>query len=88
MCIKGESNAKCRFCQGICICSRCIRSITISKLKTIFSLLGGDILELQRQSYFSKMCSRACQELKDSIKSDSGKKEVKEVTLASYKMQL
>lgn len=82
MCIKGDSNLKCRFCQGSCTCSRCIRSNTIAKLKTIYALLGGNIDSLQKNSYFGQICTRSIPKQDPFVKKD------RPSTWISYKMQL
>lgn len=43
-----EGSNMCPFCQGICFCSRCLRNDNIMKLKTMYALLGGDVVKLNK----------------------------------------
>ena len=36
-----DKNGLCPFCQGVCFCTRCSRQEMITKIKSIFLLLGG-----------------------------------------------
>lgn len=38
-----DKNGLCPFCQGVCFCTRCGRNDTITRLKSIYLLLGGDM---------------------------------------------
>lgn len=84
MCIKGESSAKCRFCQCVCSCSRCIRSNTIAKFKTMVALLGGDVASLEQHSFLAKICGRKEQENRVEAAREAGE----DMTMTSFKMQL
>jgi len=42
-----NSNGMCPFCLGVCVCTRCLRSEKIYKLKSYFISIGGNISKLQ-----------------------------------------
>ncbi|CAK78950.1 unnamed protein product (macronuclear) [Paramecium tetraurelia] len=44
----------CPFCQAICFCSRCQRNDIMIKLKDLFTICGGDLEQLTKDSIFEK----------------------------------
>ena len=38
-----DKNGLCPFCQGVCFCTRCARNDMITRLKSIYLLLGGQM---------------------------------------------
>ncbi|KAM3144796.1 hypothetical protein pb186bvf_003105 [Paramecium bursaria] len=44
----------CPFCQATCFCSRCQRNDIMIKLRDLYTLCGGDIDELSKDSVFEK----------------------------------
>ncbi|CAK83228.1 unnamed protein product (macronuclear) [Paramecium tetraurelia] len=44
----------CPFCQAICFCSRCQRNDIMIKLKDLFTICGGDLDQLSKDSIFEK----------------------------------
>ncbi|CAD8047543.1 unnamed protein product [Paramecium sonneborni] len=44
----------CPFCQAICFCSRCQRNDIMIKLKDLYTICGGDLEQLTKDSIFEK----------------------------------
>ena len=45
----------CPFCQGVCQCSRCLRSDTIFKMKSMYLQLGGDLKKLVHDRFYQEL---------------------------------
>jgi hypothetical protein len=50
-----KDNGLCPFCLGICSCTRCLRNEKIAKFKAMYSILGGDLVQLQETSMIEKL---------------------------------
>lgn len=42
----------CPFCLGTCYCTRCLRNDMITRLKGVFIILGGDLVDISRESLY------------------------------------
>lgn len=53
-----KENGLCPFCLGVCMCTRCLRNEKIAKFKSMYTMLGGDLMKLNQHSILEQLQGR------------------------------